>query len=257
MIRPNTLAKAAVVAVASYLGASIAATGVDAAEITILCSANIRPAVEAVIPAFERASGHKVMISYVSVPALTEQINNGAKFDMAVAFTESMDRILKAGKLVGGSRFEIVRSGIGGAVRTGAPKPDIGSTDALKNSLLAAKSVAFSKGPTGVYLATVMEQLGIAEQLKPKTVMAEPGLGSVGTLVAKGEVEIGIHGIYELVPVVGIVLVGPIPAELQKMMVYSAMIPPGAKEPEAAKALARFFSSETAIPLLKTQGMEP
>jgi molybdate transport system substrate-binding protein len=213
--------------------------------------------VEAIIPAFERASGHKVTISYVPVPAIAQQIDNGTRVDLAIAFSDRMDDFVKAGKFPAGRRFEVVRSGIGVAVRAGTPKPDVSTPGALKNALLAAKSVAFSQGPTGVHLTTVIQRLGIADQLKSKLIMAAPGLGSVATLVAKGEIEIGVHGIYELVPVTGIEIVGPIPADLQKMIVYSAMIPANAKEPEAASTLVKFFSSDTAIPLLKIAGMEP
>jgi len=205
----------------------------------------------------KRSSGHKVTISYLPVPAISKQIDDGARIDLAIVFSERMDDFVKAGKLAGGSRFELVRSAIGVAVRAGAPKPDIRTASALKSALLAAKSVAFSLGPTGTHLTTIMQQLGITEQLKPKLLMAPPGLGSVATLVARGEIEIGIHGIYELVPVAGIEIVGAIPAELQKMMIYSAMIPASAQEPEATRALVKFFSSDAAIPPLKTAGMEP
>lgn len=251
------VSKIARIAAVGCLSAMTAGTAAKGAEITIRCHANVRPALEAVIPAFERASGHKVEITYIPGPALSEQIDNGSRIDLAIAFSERMDGFVKANKFGGGSRFEIARSAIGVAVRTGAPKPDISSASALKNALLAAKSVAFSQGPTGTHLTAVMEQLGIAGQLRSKLTMAPPGLGSVATMVAKGEVEIGVHGIYELVPVAGIDIVGPIPAELQKMMVYSALIPANAKEPEAARALVTFFASDIAIPLLKTTGMEP
>ena len=254
MIRWSKIVSAAVVA---FLSAVIAGTPATAAEIMTLCHANVRPALEAIIPAFERASGHKVTITYLPVPAIGQQIDSGARVDLVIAFSERMDDFIKGGKFPAGSRFEVVRSGIGVAVRSGAPKPDISSTSALKNALLGAKSLAFSRGPTGVHLMTVMERLGIAEQLKSRILMADPGLGSVGALVAKGEIEIGIHGIYELVPVDGIDIVGPIPRDLQKIIVYSATVPANAKEPEAAKALVKFFASETAVPLLRTTGMEP
>jgi molybdate transport system substrate-binding protein len=139
----------------------------------------------------------------------------------------------------------------------GALKPDIDSVEAFKSALLGAKSVAFSKGPTGVYLATVLERLAIADRLKPKTVMTESGIGAVGKAVAKGEAEIGIHGTYELLSVAGLDFVGPIPGDLQKMMVYSAIIPANAKEPESAKSLLKFLSSEISVPLIRQKGMEP
>jgi molybdate transport system substrate-binding protein len=251
-----TWSRIVVVLLAGCLGGVITGTATRATEITIRCHANVRPTVEAVIQAFERARGYTVKITYIPGPALSEQIDDGSRIDLAIAFSERMDGFIKAGKFAGGSRFEIARSAIGVAVRAGAPQPDISSASALKSALLAAKSVAFSQGPTGTHLTTVMERLGIADQLRSKLTMAPPGLGSVATMVAKGEIEIGVHGIYELVPVAGIDIVGPLPAELQKMMVYSAMIPANAKEPEAAKALVAFFASDAAVPHLKTTGME-
>jgi molybdate transport system substrate-binding protein len=253
----TTLEKIAAAAAAGCMSALIGATGVIAADIAIVSSPNVQPALDAIIPLFERASGHKIAITYKSTPVWTGQIDAAAPIDLAIAYTDTLDRLVSTGKVPAGLRRDILRSGIGVAVRAGAPKPDIGSVEALKNMLLSAKSIAFSKGPTGVYLATVVERLGIAEQLKAKTILTDSGIGAVGAAVAKGEAEIGIHGIYELAPVVGLDVVGPIPAELQKMMVYSAVVPANVKQPEVAKALMKFLSSEIAIPLLGKQGLEP
>jgi len=239
------------------LSAFIATSGTSAAEITILSSRNVQPEMDAIIPAFEHLSGHKVSISYASTPEFIDRFNKGARVDMAILFTETMDRFVATSTISVGNRYDILQSGIGAVVRVGAPKPDIGSVAALRSTLLAAKSVAFSQGPTGVYMTAVVQQLGIAEQLKPKTILTDSGIGAVGKAVADGRAEIGIHGTYELLSATGIDFVGPIPSDLQKMMVYSAIIPAEAKEGEAAKALARFLSSETAIPLIRQKGMEP
>jgi molybdate transport system substrate-binding protein len=247
----------AAAAIAAYFGAAISATGANTAEIIILSSPNVQPEMDAVIPEFERASGHKVSISYGLTPTLFKQVGEGAPFDVTILFTETMDRLIQTTKLPVGGRFDILQSGIGVVVLAGAQRPDVSSVEALKNTLLGAKSVAFSKGPTGVYLAKVVERLGIEEQLKPKTILTDSGIGAVGTAVAKGEAEIGIHGTYELLSVAGLDFVGPIPRELQKMMVYSAVVPANAKEPEAAKSLIKFLSSEIAIPLIHQKGMEP
>jgi len=205
---------------------------------------------------FERANGHKVSISYAATPEFTKRFNEGPRIDMAILFTETMDRFVATTKISVGSRFDILQSGIGAVVRAGAPKPDISTVAALKDTLLGAKSIAFSQGPTGVYMATVMQRLGIADQSKPKTIFTDSGIGAVGKAVESGEAEIGIHGTYELLSVAGIDFVGPIPADLQKMMVYSAIIPAHAREPETAKLLAKFLSSEIAIPLIRQKGME-
>jgi molybdate transport system substrate-binding protein len=235
----------------------IAGHGVNAAEVTILSSLNVQPEMDAIIPAFERASAYKVSISYATTPEFFKRFDGRMRADMAILFTETMDRFVQSTNIAVGSRFDILQSGIGAVVRTGAPKPDISSVAALKNTLLGAKSIAFSQGPTGVYIGTVVQRLGIADQLKPKTILTDSGIGAVGKAVANGDAEIGIHGTYELLSVTGIDFVGPIPSELQKMMVYSAIIPASAKEPETAKSLLRFLSSEIAIPLIKQKGMEP
>jgi molybdate transport system substrate-binding protein len=252
-----TLTKTIGAFVVGCVTAVIAGSAVSAAEITIFSSLNVQPEMDAVIPLYERASGHKVSISYATSPEFFKRVEAGTRMDMAILFTETMDRFIRTTNVAVGSRFDILQSGIGAVVRAGAHKPDIGSPAALKTALLGAKSVAFSQGPTGVYMATVVQRLGIADQMRPKTIITDSGIGAVGKAVANGDAELGIHGTYELLSVAGIDFVGPIPADLQKMMVYSAIIPAHAKEPEPAKSLARFLSSEIAIPLIKQKGMEP
>jgi|SRR5215510_2123088 len=242
---------------AGCLSVAIAAGAVSAAEITIFSSLNVQPEMDAVIPLYERTSGHRVSISYASSPEFFKRVDGGTRMDMAILFTETMDRFVQTTKVPVSSRFDILQSGIGGVVRAGAPRPDIGSVAALKATLLGAKSVAFSRGPTGVYLTGVVQRLGIADQLKPKTIMADSGIGGVGKVVANGGAEIGLHGTYELLSVAGVDFIGPIPSDLQRMMVYSAIIPAHAREPDAAKSLARFLSSEIAIPMIRQKGMEP
>src|SRR5262249_4513039 len=235
----------------------IAASGANGAEITILSSPNVQPEMDAIIPYFERATHHKVSISYATSPDFLKRVQDGARMDMAILFTETMDRLLSTTKIDIGSRFDILQSGIGAGVRAGAPKPDISSVAAFKSTLIAAKSVAFSQGPTGVHMATVVQRLGLADQLKPKTIMTNSGIGAVSKAVANGDAELGIHGTYELLSIAGIDFVGSIPADLQKMMVYSAAIPAHAREPDAARSLAKFLSSEIAAPLIREKGMEP
>src|SRR5215470_8509677 len=145
-----TLSTKIAAAVAGCLSALIVASNVNAAEITIVSSPNVQPAIDAIIPVFERASGHRIAITYKSTPVWTNQIDADASIDLAIAYTDTLDRLVGTGKVPSGLRRDILRSGIGVAVRAGAPKPDIGSVDALKNTLLSAKSVAFSTGPTGV-----------------------------------------------------------------------------------------------------------
>ncbi len=164
--------------------------------------------------------------------------------------------LVQAGKLVARTRVDFVRSGAGVAVRAGAPKPDISTPEALKNALLAAKSVGYSQGPSGVHFMSMMARLGIADQVKAKGVV--PPLGQrVGVLIAKGDAEIGVQQITELLQIPGIDFVGPLPKELQADIVYSTATPVAAKEREAAGALVRFLSSEPALPIIKKVGLEP
>ncbi|HXM82434.1 MAG TPA: substrate-binding domain-containing protein [Burkholderiales bacterium] len=167
---------------------------------------------------------------------------------------EAMDDAAKAGKLAAGSRVTLARTGVAVAVRAGAPKPDIGSADAFRKSLLAAKSFAHSRGASGVHMAHVIERLGISEQMKPKTVIVDNG--PVGAVVAKGEAEMGVQLMSELLPVAGIDIVGPLPAALQKMTVLVGGVYSGAREPAAAQALLKFLSADAALPVIRKKGME-
>jgi len=168
----------------------------------------------------------------------------------------ALEDLVKQGKVVADSRANLARSGIGAAVRAGASKPDIGSVDALRRTLLAAKSIAYSDSASGVYIRDVLfKRLGIADQVagKARMIPAEP----VGEVVARGEAEIGFQQISELKPIPGIELVGPLPPEAQKYTIFSAGIVTGSKEPEAARALVKFLASPAAAPAIKESGMEP
>jgi molybdate transport system substrate-binding protein len=168
----------------------------------------------------------------------------------------ALDQLIKQHKVVPGSRVDLVRSSIGMAVRAGATKPDISSVDALKRTLLQAKSIAYSASASGVYLSHEMfQRLGIADQIKGKCkrIASEP----VGAVVARGDAEIGFQQISELLPVPGIDYVGPLPPEVQRVTVFSAGVGVGAKNPDAARALIRFLASPAAAPAIKKTGLQP
>jgi len=150
----------------------------------------------------------------------------------------------------------VAKSGTGLAVRKGAAKPDIGSADALKKTLLAAKSIGYSTGPSGVYMLSVFEKLGIAGEVKGKLKQTPSGV-FVGTLIASGETEVGFQQISELVHFAGIDYVGPLPGELQRMTVFSAGIHAAAKQADAAKALVKFITAPAAAPIIRKHGLEP
>jgi molybdate transport system substrate-binding protein len=244
-------------AVAGWLGATVlTASAAQAIEINVIASTAMREVLEELVPMFERASGHKVNLSFQSGSVLPVKVKEGAQADLVVTTPATIDELVAAGKVVANTRVDFVRSGAGVAVRAGAPKPDVGTPEAFKNALLAAKSVGYSQGPSGVHFMSVLTRLGIADQIKAKGVV--PPLGTrVGTLIAKGEAEIGVQQITELLQIPGIDFVGPLPKELQANIVYATATPTSAKERDAAAALVRFLSSEPALPIIRKLGLDP
>jgi molybdate transport system substrate-binding protein len=221
----------------------------------IICTNGVKSIMLDLVPAFERTSGTKIVITWGSTNGLLKELEGGASGDLAILTAEAIDDLIRHGKTVAGSRVDLARSAIGVAVRKGAKRPDIGSPEALKRALIAAKSVAHSKtGLSGIYFPTVLARLGIADAMKSKIVMPDPGT-PVGEVVAKGDAEIGVQQISELLPVAGVDIVGPLPAELQKITTFSAGLLAGAKDPDTAKALVKFVAAES-LPLLKGKGLE-
>jgi molybdate transport system substrate-binding protein len=237
-------------------GAPRAAAG---AEIKVLTAGAFKQVLLALVPDFERATGHKVTVQSDTVGALTKRIAGGEVFDLAVLTPKAVDDLAKEAKFVAGSRANLARVGVGVVVKDGTPKPDISSVAAFKQALLAAKSVAYidpaAGGSSGIYVAGLLDKLGIAGEVKPKAKLI-PG-GAVAEHVAKGEAELGIHQISEILPVKGVTLVGPLPAEIQNYTVYAAGIGAHAKESDAAKALLKTLTSPAAAEVLKSKGMEP
>jgi molybdate transport system substrate-binding protein len=237
-------------------GAPRAAAG---AEIKVLTAGAFKQVLLALVPDFERATGHKVTVQNDTVGALTKRIAGGEAFDLAVLTPKAVDDLAKEGKFVAGRRANLARVAVGVVVKDGTPKPDIGSVAAFKQALLAAKSVAYidpaAGGSSGIYVAGLLDKLGIAGEVKPKAKLI-PG-GAVAEHVAKGEAELGIHQISEILPVKGVTLVGPLPAEIQNYTVYAAGLGAQAKEGDAAKALLKTLTSPAAAEVLKSKGMEP
>jgi molybdate transport system substrate-binding protein len=238
------------------LGVMLAAGVANAAEVNVVASTAMREVLEELVPMFERASGHRVAVSFLSGAVLPVKMKEGVQADVVVTTPATIDDLVAAGKVTANTRVDFVRSGAGVAVRAGAPKPDVSTPVAFKNALLAAKSVGYSQGPSGVHFMSVLTQLGIAELIKAKGVV--PPLGQrVGTLIAKGDAEIGVQQITELLQIPGIDFVGPLPLELQANIVYATAIPTSIKERNAAIAFIKFLSSEPALPVIKKMGLEP
>ncbi|WP_024512575.1 substrate-binding domain-containing protein [Bradyrhizobium sp. ARR65] len=233
-----------------------------AAEVRVMISGGLTAAFNALVPEFERQTGNKVLVAYgpsmgTTINAIPVRLERGEPADVLIMVGYALGDLIKKGKVIEASRVDLVKSPIGIAVKAGASKPDISSADAVKRALLAAKSVAYSDSASGVYISTEMfGKLGIADQMKDKARMipATP----VGEIVAKGEAELGFQQISELKPVKGIDIVGPLPAELQKITVFSAGIATGAKEPEAGKALIKFLTtSPVAKEEIVESGLDP
>jgi molybdate transport system substrate-binding protein len=247
--------------VLGFAAALLLAGAANAAEVRVMISGGLTAAFNALVPEFERATGNKVLVAYgpsmgTTVNAIPVRLERGEPADVLIMVGYALGDLVKNGKVIADSRVDLVKSLIGVAVKTGAPKPDISSADAVKHALIAAKSIAYSDSASGVYVSTEMfAKLGIADEMKDKArkIPATP----VGEIVAHGDAEIGFQQISELKPVQGIDIVGPLPAELQKVTVFSAGIATASKEPDAGKMLIKFLASPAARAEIVKSGLEP
>jgi len=243
----------AVVVLVGMLG--LLAGPVQAAEITVLGGMGVVSGLHDLAPAFEKMTGHKVIVRFVQTADINQKINSGAPADIAALQPQQVDAFIKDGKMVAGTKTNFVQAGVGVAVKTGARRPDISTVEAFKTAMLKAKSIGYSRGGSGLISAQVMEKLGIADQLKAKTKFID-GI-PVAEVVAKGEVELGLQQINVILPVKGADYIGPLPKELQETVKFSAGVLTTSKQPEVAKAFLRFIASAEAAPLLRKSGMEP
>jgi molybdate transport system substrate-binding protein len=227
-----------------------------AAEIKVLSTQATEEAYRELVPQFEQASGHKVSTIFTGTLDVQKRIAAGESYDVIIMAGPAIDDYIKAGKIVTGSRVDLAKSGVGIAVRAGAPKPDIGSTAALKKTLLAATSIGYSTGPSGVYVVTLFQRLGLADQVAPKLKQTPTGV-FVGTLVASGAAEIGFQQVSELSTFAGVDFVGPLPADLQQTTAFASGIAVGAKEADAARAWVKFLTAPAAAAAYKKRGLEP
>ena len=237
-------------------------TVTDAAEIKVLSSTALIAVMEELAPQFEREMGHKVAMAFANAATVTKRIVGGETADVIMLTGSGIDSLIKQGKVVPGSRVDIAGSGMGVAVRKGAPKPDISSPEALKRTLLAAKSVAYSDpargGASSAHFAKVLERLGIAAEVKAKAKLSPGGRGGFASdIVARGDAEIAVQQIPELMAVSGVDIVGPLPGDLQSVMLLAAGIMVDTKEPEASKALVKFLTTPASVSVIKAKGLEP
>jgi molybdate transport system substrate-binding protein len=223
-------------------------------EIKVLSSLAHREAYLELVPQFERSTGHNIATTWAGTVDIMKRLTAGEIFDVVLVSSASIDELIKQGKIVG-NRKNLAKTGIGVAVRAGAPKPDISSADALKRALLAAKTVGYSTGPSGVYLASLFERMGIAAEVKAKTRQVPSG-GTVGPIIASGEAEIGFQQISELMHVPGVDFVGPLPPEVQHVTVFSCGIPAAAKNPNAGQDLVRFLTAPSTVSVYRKHGLD-
>jgi molybdate transport system substrate-binding protein len=225
------------------------------AAIQVLSGGAMRRFMTEVIPLFERANGHEVSIRFALTREMKAEIEAGAAFDVALLPRSAIDQLVQSGKVRPGTAIDVVRSLVGFMVRTGASVPEIGTVDAFKTLLRQAKSISYSKGPSGEYVAGLLERLGLAAEMKDKTVFA---IGRpVGEVVASGEAEIGMQQIIENQPVKGAHLVGPLPAELGNFVAYTAGFAVAAGDDRPARGLVKFLASPEAVRIIREKGMEP
>lgn len=232
------------------------ATASMAAEIKVLSGNGARAAIIELGARFERASGHKVNIEFHVNPEVKEKIEAGEAFDVAILNPPVLDDLIRQGKVVAATRAVIGRAGIGVGIREGAPKPDISSVAAFKQTLLNAKSVAYpADGASGKYFVSLVDRLGISAEMKPR-LRPMPGDYNV-EVVADGDVELVVVVASRISGVPGVALVGRIPQELQTWIGFTAGVGAAAKQPEAARALVRFFTAPEAEPVIRSMGIEP
>lgn len=228
----------------------------SAAEIKVFCSNGLKAVVEELAPQFEQKTGHKIALTYEPSTQIQKRIEAGEMFDLTVMTSALIDQEIKAGKLAADSRAIIARSGLGLSIRTGSKKPDVSTVDAFKKALLSAKSITYAtQGASAAPFEALVGKLAIAEQVKPKYKLRETA-AQVGEAVSSGAVEIGVAPVSEILPVKGVELVGPFPAEIQSYVVMTAGVSAAAREKTAARSLVDFLMAPANAAVIKAKGME-
>jgi molybdate transport system substrate-binding protein len=244
--------------------ALVTALRADAAEIRVLSSGSLKAAFSQLVPEFQKSSGNTAIVEYGPAGAIAGRIDKGEAADVVIVSRSQLQKLESNGKVVPGSFVDIAGIALGVAVRKGAPKPDIGTVEAFKRTLLAARSIGYRDPVTGstsgIYAASLLERLGIAQDLKPKLVLDRSegdAPENVFLAVARGEVEMQIGQITEIAIAPGVDLAGPLPAEIQNTTVMTAGIPTASQAPDAARAFVSFISSPPATAILKASGFRP
>jgi molybdate transport system substrate-binding protein len=231
------------------------ADGSGGEEIDLLSTLALRGVLMAITDDFRAATGLTIAATYKSTNAALGLIAEGKRADATIVTREAIDRLVRDDIISADSTADVARAGVGIAVRAGAPKPDITTLAAFKNTLLAAKSIAFSRqGASGIHFAEVIERLGIADEIRRKAKIVDT---YAGELAARDEVEIAVQQISELLPVPGIDVVGPLPSEVQKISVFAAGVFRAAKNPGGAGRLVAYLADPALAAIKRSQGLEP
>lgn len=231
---------------------------VRADDIKVLSAGAMKAVVLALAPEFEAKTGHHLVVDSDTVGGLKRRIVGGEEFDVAIMTPTIVDELAAAGMMDASTKGAVAKVGIGIAVKEGSPRPDIGSVAALKGTLLAVKSITYvdpkAGGSSGIYFNTLIDKLGIGDAVRAKAKLLQGGY--VGELVAKGEAELAVHQISELLPVKGITIVGPLPPDVQNYTTYGVGASSAAKNADAARSFVAHLRGDAALPVLKSKGME-
>jgi molybdate transport system substrate-binding protein len=243
--------------------ATIAAAGMvtlagiaNAAELRVIGSPGTREPYTLLVPGYEKATGNKVVTVWGGVNEVAKRVGDGETADVVMLPAAQIDGLIKQGKLIPETRVNVATSGVGVAIRAGAPKIDISSAEGIKKALLAAKTIAYSAGPSGVHIENLIKKWGLTDQLKAKIVPPRPNV-PIGVVVANGDAEIGFQQVSELLPVKGIDYLGPLPPDIQEVTVFSAGVHKAATAPDAGRALLKYLTAPEAAPIIRKTGMEP
>jgi molybdate transport system substrate-binding protein len=231
-------------------------TSAQAAELKVMAGGSMTASLTELGPQFERATGHKVAVHFAATPDLIKEATSGTPFDLGVVPVDVMKDAAARTHFAAGPTIDIARVGYGVAFRTGAPKPDVSTPDALKRTLLQAQSITFIPGSAaGAYVLKVFDRLGIADAMKAKT-KSQTVTGAIAQAVAKGDAELGVF-LTNVLIAPGVEIAGPFPAPLQDELVFTAAVATDSKEAEAAKSFINFLKSPEAVAVLKAKGMTP
>jgi molybdate transport system substrate-binding protein len=242
--------------VVAFLGTIVLGGAASAAEIRVIGSPGFREAYTELLPGFETTAGHHVTTVWGGVNEVAKRVGEGEMADIVILPAAQIDDLIRRGKLSPETRVDVAKSSIGVAIRMGAPRIDAASSEGIRKALIAAKSIAYSSGPSGAHMADVIQKWGLADQLKAKTRISPPDT-PVGVMIARGDIEIGFQQVSELIRIKGIDYLGPLPRDIDEITVFSAAVHRNASAPDAAKALVKYLSAPETAPTIRKTGMDP